>query len=256
VGQGQGDVGTVLQTGGVEPGARSGRRGRGQHVPRVDVSLEELADILGEELQLPRIQPKGRDRIVAAEDPLHGSTPPAPSRCVTSSALTSKPCAGRSRWHLQPGPAADRSHPRGPSLPQLEDAAPPREQRVIIYMMDVSGSMGDEQKGDRAGRVLLDRYLATLAVQGLACRLHHPRRGWRARSIARPSSTPRERRHDDQARPTGLCHELITSDYPSPPGTFYPFHFSDGDNWSADDHAPCASKILRDDLLPVSESFC
>src|SRR5512136_951111 len=40
-------------------------QGEGQHVLEVDVPLEELADILGEELSLPRIQPKGKDRIVS-----------------------------------------------------------------------------------------------------------------------------------------------------------------------------------------------
>ena len=31
----------------------------GEHVLEVDVCIEELADILGEELELPRIEPRG-----------------------------------------------------------------------------------------------------------------------------------------------------------------------------------------------------
>ena len=32
-----------------------------------------------------------------------------------------------------------------------------------------------------------------------------------------------------------LCAQIIESDYPSAEWNIYPFHFSDGDNWSADD---------------------
>src|ERR1700752_1570072 len=35
----------------------------GGHIREVDLTMEELAQILGEELALPRIQPKGTDRV-------------------------------------------------------------------------------------------------------------------------------------------------------------------------------------------------
>src|SRR5215470_6524944 len=56
VGSGEGEEG---QTVGQQPGSGNGHGGEepGQHILEVDVSLEELAEILGEELQLPRIQP-------------------------------------------------------------------------------------------------------------------------------------------------------------------------------------------------------
>ena len=34
----------------------------------VDLTLDELAEILAEELKLPRIEPKGKERIVAKKD--------------------------------------------------------------------------------------------------------------------------------------------------------------------------------------------
>ena len=37
----------------------------------VDVSLDELAEILGEELELPSIEPKGNEKIVACEGQVH-----------------------------------------------------------------------------------------------------------------------------------------------------------------------------------------
>ena len=49
--------------------------------------------------------------------------------------------------HLQPEEAADRAGARRQALPLVEDrAAAAVANAVIIYMMDVSGSMGDEQK--------------------------------------------------------------------------------------------------------------
>src|SRR5262249_21633139 len=55
VGQGEGEAGDGVDgAAGTEPG---------QHILEVEVSLEELAAILGEELELPRIQPRGRKTI-------------------------------------------------------------------------------------------------------------------------------------------------------------------------------------------------
>ena len=56
VGKGEGKPGdSVSGEGGLGPGGTE----EGHHILEVDVSLEELAEILGEELQLPRIKPKG-----------------------------------------------------------------------------------------------------------------------------------------------------------------------------------------------------
>ena len=51
------------------------------------------------------------------------------------------------------------------------------------------------------------------------------------------------------------CLDIIETDYPSSDWNIYPFHFSDGDNWSADDTMQCI-KILRDKIIPSSNVFC
>ena len=48
--------------------AGQGRRQPGEHILEVELSLDELAQILGEELELPRIEPKGKQRIIAQKD--------------------------------------------------------------------------------------------------------------------------------------------------------------------------------------------
>src|SRR5687767_289629 len=40
----------------------------GQHLMEVDLSLDELAEILAEELKLPRIEPKGKHRITTVRE--------------------------------------------------------------------------------------------------------------------------------------------------------------------------------------------
>ena len=78
VGQGEGEPGDPLSQGDGQPGSGKAGQGEGQHILEVDVSLEELADILGEELALPRIEPRGRDRIVTTRIKYTGVAPSGP----------------------------------------------------------------------------------------------------------------------------------------------------------------------------------
>src|SRR5512138_3480077 len=67
VGQGDGDPGDPVGGGDPQPGQGSGQagQGEGQHAIEVDITLDELADILGEELELPSIENKGQSRIIS-----------------------------------------------------------------------------------------------------------------------------------------------------------------------------------------------
>ena len=47
---------------------------------------------------------------------------------------------------------------------------------------------------------------------------------------------------------------LIQAHYPPSDWNIYPFHFSDGDNWSGGDTEQCV-KILEERLLPDSNQF-
>ena len=60
VGQGDGDVGDPIAQGDPQQGQGEAGSDPGQHVIEVDVTLDELAAILGEELQLPNIEPRGK----------------------------------------------------------------------------------------------------------------------------------------------------------------------------------------------------
>jgi uncharacterized sporulation protein YeaH/YhbH (DUF444 family) len=51
-----------------------------------------------------------------------------------------------------------------------------------------------------------------------------------------------------------MCSQLIDQHYPSEEWNIYPFHFSDGDNWSMDDTLTCI-EILKKDVLPRVNMF-
>jgi uncharacterized sporulation protein YeaH/YhbH (DUF444 family) len=51
-----------------------------------------------------------------------------------------------------------------------------------------------------------------------------------------------------------LCKQIIDEEYPVSEWNIYPFHFSDGDNWSADDTKYCMD-ILKKDILPRVNMF-
>ncbi|MFT5433208.1 MAG: uncharacterized sporulation protein YeaH/YhbH (DUF444 family), partial [Myxococcota bacterium] len=70
VGQGNGEDGDPVGQGDPQDGSGPGEAGSdaGEHTVEVDVNLGELAEILGEELELPRIEPKGLDKIHSSKD--------------------------------------------------------------------------------------------------------------------------------------------------------------------------------------------
>src|SRR4051794_3669937 len=69
-GQGDGEPGDPLGSGKDEQDGDGKKAGKdpGDHVLEVDVSLDELAQILGEELALPNIENKGKAKLINAKD--------------------------------------------------------------------------------------------------------------------------------------------------------------------------------------------
>jgi uncharacterized sporulation protein YeaH/YhbH (DUF444 family) len=52
-----------------------------------------------------------------------------------------------------------------------------------------------------------------------------------------------------------LCNRLIDERYPATEWNIYPFHFSDGDNWGGGDTRECVD-LLKSELLPKVNLFC
>ena len=101
-------------------------------------------------------------------------------------------------------------------------------------MMDVSGSMTDEQKEIvRIEAFWIDTWLKA-HYKGIETRLHHPRRRRPGGGRAHLLPHPRERRHQDQLGLRAGRQDHRRSAIRPTEWNIYAFHFSDGDNWGDD----------------------
>ncbi len=255
VGQGEGDVGDPMGQGQPEPGEGKAGEGEGQHTLEVDVSLEELAAILGEELALPNIENKGKKNIDDKQYKYTGILKQGPESL--------KHFKRTYREALKRAVSLGTYDPENPMIVPIKEDKRYRSYRVIhqpvanaaiIYMMDVSGSMGDEQKEIvRLTSFWLDTWLST-QYAGLDRRyiIHDAT----AREVDQNTFyRTKESGGTLISSAYRLAIKLIEDHYPANEWNIYLFHFSDGDNWSGNDTAECM-KLLDGTLLPVSNLFC
>ncbi len=256
-GQGDGDVGDVLQPGQVEPGEGNQGAGEqaGEHMLEVDVTMEELAEMLGEELELPRIEPRGKEKIENVKLRYTGVNQTGPESL--------RHFKRTYRQALKRSIASGLYDPENPIvIPDPQDmryrswkeVVEPQANAVIIYMMDVSGSMGDEQKEIvRIESFWIDTWLRS-QYQGIESRyiIHDAM----AKEVDRDTFFhTRESGGTMISSAYKLCARIMDEDYPSSEWNVYPFHFSDGDNWSADDTHQCI-QLMKQSILPRVNMFC
>jgi hypothetical protein len=254
VGQGEGDIGDPMGSQEAEGGAGQAGKDPGEHMLEVEITLDELADILGEELELPAIENKGKSRIVAAKDRYTGVRRVGPESLRhfkrTYKEALKRSIAGGIYDPLMPLVVPQREDRRYRSW--KEDFEPVAN-AVIIYMMDVSGSMGDEQKEIvRIESFWIDTWLRR-QYQGLESRyiIHDAV----AREVDRDTFfRTRESGGTMISSAYRLAARMMDQHYPVEEWNIYPFHFSDGDNWSMDDTLTCI-EILKAEVLPRVNMF-
>ncbi len=255
VGQGEGEVGDVLAPGQVE-GEGSGEAGSdpGQHELEVELTIDELAEILGEELELPRIEPRGKHKLDAEKSRYTGIHKSGPESL--------RHFKRTYREALKRQISSGTYNPDRPVvIPIREDKRyrswkvswEPESNAVVLYMMDVSGSMGDEQKEMvRIESFWIDTWLQS-QYQGMEVRyITHDAA---AREVDKDTFfRTRESGGTMISSAYKLCADIIMTDYPSGDWNIYPFHFSDGDNWSNDDTHSCLD-LLKTRILPHVNQF-
>jgi hypothetical protein len=165
VGQGEGETGQPAPG---QQGDGPGRpaRTKGKHSIEVDVSLEDLAKILGEELELPNIEPRGHKQLRAAAGRYTGISRAGPMslrhfKRTFREALKRQIASG----------TYDPDHPlvipiredlRFRALQTREGAAGQRRDHLHDGRVRLDGARAE---GDRAHRGLLDRHLAAQPIQ-------------------------------------------------------------------------------------------
>lgn len=252
VGAGDGDPGDAAG----KPGNGKGAGGEqpGQHIMEVDLSLDELAELLGEELKLPRIEPKGRHTITTVKDRYSSLRKVGPDslrhfKRSFREALKRQIMLG-SYDKARPTVIPEKRDIRYRSWKEVKS---PQSNALILLMMDVSGSMGEEQKElVRIESFWIDTWLRK-NYEGIETRyiVHDVN----AKEVDK--QTFYHLREDGGTKISSAyrtAKALIDKHYNPEEWNIYTFHFSDGDNSSEADSRECI-KILREQLLPISNLF-
>ena len=254
VGQGEGEEGSPVSPSDEANGKGQAGGDSAEHLLEVDVSLEELAEIMAEELELPRIEPKGKANITE-EKYRYSSirrTGPESLRHFKRTYMEAlrRQIASRSYDGVDPRVVPIREDKRYRSWTTIEQ---PEASAAAIYIMDVSGSMTDEQKEIvRTEAFWIDTWLK-VSYGGLERRyiIHDAA----AREV--DEHTFYHTRESGGTRISSaykLASELIQNKLPPSEWNLYLFQFSDGDNWGEDNRA--SLRLLQDELLPPANLFC
>lgn len=255
VGQGEGDEGDAVGRG-QQPGDGTGQAGdqAGTHIREVEITLDELASMLGEELELPRIEPKGKESLQTQKDKYTGIRQTGPDS-LRHFKRTYKQALKRQI-------ALNHYDPQRPIVVPTRDderfrswktVSEPEANAAIIYVMDVSGSMTDDQKEIvRVESFWIDLWLRK-HYQGLQRRyvVHD------AVAHEVDEDTFYRTRESGGTRISSaykLVDQIIKREFPPAEWNVYCFQFSDGDNWG-DDNAECLG-VLIDRILPACNLFC
>lgn len=253
IGQGKGKIGDKVKPGEEDEEGNGPQAGEeaGEHF--VEMTVDELAAMLGEELKLPRIEPKGKRTLLQEFERYHGLRTKGPRGLMRF-----KPSYKNALKRLISTGDYDPDDPIIEIMPEdmryrsWTEKDVPESSAVIIYMMDVSGSMGEEQKQiARTISFWTDVWL----------RAHY--KGLESVYIT----------HDSEAREvdeftfyhtsiTGgtkiisaynLADKIISSRYKPEDWNIYLFQYSDGDNWGENEDE---ITMLENILLPKSNLLC
>ncbi|HEX6983784.1 MAG TPA: DUF444 family protein [Planctomycetaceae bacterium] len=255
VGQGDGEEGQVIGKGG-QPGDGAGEAGSdpGAHVREVEVTLDELAQMLGEALALPNIVPKGKDTIKSLKDRYSSIRRTGPDS-LRHFKRTYKRALKRSVSTGEYDPDRPLIVPirEDEEFRSWKSVTEPQANAAVIYMMDVSGSMTDEQKEIvRIESFWIDTWLRK-QYDGVQRRyvVHD------AVAHEVDEDTFYRTRESGGTRISSAykaAKAIVDREFPPADWNIYCFQFSDGDNWGEDNEG--CLRLLREALLPDCNLFC
>lgn len=250
VGQGEGQDGDP--TG--DPGEGDGAgQDAGKHILE-EVSIGDIADMLGEELELPKIEPKGVDSMDTMETKYNNISKVGPD-ALRDNRRTLRQALLRqiSEGDYDPEdpriiPIRDDFRYKAPDIKPVQKVS-----AAIIYVMDVSGSMSEEKK-----------QIARIASFWINAWLDKQYKGTEKAFIIHDMEATQVDEHTFFHTTTSggtqisssylAIDDLIRRTFPPDQWNLYVFQFSDGDNWGEVDNRLCAD-ILRDRILPYVNQF-
>jgi len=245
VGQGEGEGDGSGHQAGSEPG---------RHMLEAEFSIEELAKLLGEALELPRIEPKGREEIDSRTGRYTGVSPVGPD-----SLRHFKRSYRQALRRLIASGEYDPQRPRVPIIRQdkrfrvWKSVTEPKANAVIVYVMDVSGSMGTEQKEIvRTESFWIDAWIRS-HYQGL--RTVYVVHDAAAKEVDRETFFKiRESGGTVISSAYETVIQILDERFPINDWNLYIFQFTDGENYSRQDTEKCLD-MLEKRLLPGINLF-
>src|SRR5947209_7553182 len=212
-----------------------------------------MDQILGEELALPRIQPRGKKNILTTRDRYTGIRQAGPESLRhfkrTFNRALKRQIASNLYDPLRPMVVPIREDKQYRSWKEVHQ---PQSVAVILYMMDVSGSMTDEQKEIvRIESFWIDTWIKAHYKGVETVYIIHD-------AVAHEVDEhtfyhTRESGGTKISSAYNLADQIIRARYPADSWNIYAFHFSDGDNWG--DDIPTCLEVLQNKLLPAVNLF-
>ncbi len=254
VGQGDGDEGDIIRKRGEEKGKdRKAGEHIGEHEIELDITLEELAQILQEELALPNIKPKGKRMIYTEFLRYHGLRRVGPDSLLrfTPSYLKALERQLASGTYDFEKPIITITHD-DKRFRSWQTQSKPESDAVIVYMMDVSGSMSEEHKTiARKISFWTDLFLRKQykGIQSVYIIHDYEAQEVDEKTFFHTTTSGGTR----IASAYDLASRIVEKRFSPVEWNVYCFHYSDGDNWG--DNTP-ELKILRESLIPQSNLFC
>jgi sporulation protein YhbH len=225
----------------------------GGHILEVELSMEEMAEILGEELALPRIEPRGKKNIVTAKSKYTSIRNVGPES-LRHFKRTYKKALKRQIASNTYDPISPKVIPirEDKQYRSWKDVPKPDSVACIVYMMDVSGSMTDEQKAIvRIEAFWIDTWIKAHYNGVETVYIIHD-------AVAHEVDEhtfyhTRESGGTKISSAYEMANRIIDQRYPPSEWNIYGFHFSDGDNWG--DDIPKCIDLLQQKLLPKLNLF-
>lgn len=255
-GQGDGNEGDPIDgSQGKKPGkGKKAGQDAGEQDFIAEFTPDELAGMLGEELKLPKIEDKGKGKINSTTDKYNGIRSIGPEG-LRHFKRTYKQALKRS--------IASGTYDSGnPIIVPIKDdkkfkAAKMIEEpdcnTVILYMMDVSGSVGDEQRKLIKSEIFWIDLWLKLQYKNIESRfIVHTSE---AREVTKDEFfLVHDSGGTEISSAYNLCWSIMEEDYPFTDWNIYAYHFSDGENYGGDTDQ--CIKLMKESILPNCNSFC
>ncbi|AEI43964.1 sporulation protein YhbH [Paenibacillus mucilaginosus] len=233
-----------------------------------EITVDELAELVLEDLQLPKLKPKGAEDLTVPDVRFHDVRPKGlignvDKRRTLMQALKRQALSGQGGGFApQPvfpsalagsaAPADQQAGVRGlirqedMRFKTWEEFRKPQSSAVVFAMMDTSGSMGRFEKYlSRSFFFWMVRFLRTKYEDVRICFLAHDTE---AKQVDEEAFFTKGQSGGTRCSSVyRLALELIEREYPPSLYNTYAFHFSDGDNLDSDNAATAelAKKLLE-----------